>query len=435
MESQALHDLTVKVIFPLVFYTFHGWLATAMAIWALFHPYNAYYFPFTKWQIPCTPGIFPKRRNKLSQAVATTITDTLLTTTDIKGQAENLVTNDNIYVAVDSIVDAVLSEFRDTEQLHRLAQGLSELSPALLQQLVISIVEGLDKGADKRISVITEKIFDQIVLSARISAYQADELADRLMESVFTPDKIRSGLVFLLTPQNINALEESIHNHASGPYRLLARIIGVKRVCYECRNFLEKDSDGAKKLIVDLLKRFSIRDQLANRITNFNLRSLPVETVAKIRQNLISFVETFLVEHREDILVAVSRIESESMGTVQSAIIKFNPGSIPVEWITKTKRSISAFAYAYLKRGLGGLLEKAIPALGIYGLIARKIDLFSPQQLEAVVKRICKQELKWLEYLGAFIGLLLGLIQVAVNFGLFEKIWQVMQVIAHVFGR
>jgi uncharacterized membrane protein YheB (UPF0754 family) len=64
---------------------------------------------------------------------------------------------------------------------------------------------------------------------------------------------------------------------------------------------------------------------------------------------------------------------------------------------------------------LGELLEKAIPALGMYNVIATKIDLFTAQQLEALVKRICKQELKVLEWFGGLIGLMLGFVQILVN--------------------
>jgi uncharacterized membrane protein YheB (UPF0754 family) len=404
-----------KYAFPLIFYTLHGWLATAMAIWALFHPYNPIYVPGTNWVLPCTPGIFPKRRAKLAQAVAGTITDTLLTTTDIKAQAENLVTEQNIFLAVDGFVEAVLKEFRDTTKLHRLAHDLSELSPVFLQELVVATVDGVEQGRDKRIATITEKIFDQVILSVRISKHQADEIAARIMESVITSGNIRNELIRLLSPENIHALEESIQSHASTPYKLLARVIGVKRVCYEWRNFLEKEPAQAEKIINDLLARFAIQEQIASRIANFDLRSMPLQTIAKLRQQAIGLVEEFMVDHREDILTAVKHIQGEAMGTVQSAIIRFNPASLPGEWINRAKHDMAVFFYSYLKLELGNLLERAIPALGVYGMIARKIDLFTPQQLEAVVKRICRSELKWLELLGAFIGFWLGGLQVLIN--------------------
>ncbi len=172
MEIAAVTTIVVKYIFPPVFYAFHGYIATAMAIAALFRPYEAWFVPFTNWQIPCTPGIFPKRRNKLAQAVAGTITDTLLTTEDVKRQVETLVTEQNIYLAVDKFVDAILREFRDTDKLHRLARDISELSPALLQQYVVSIVDAVEKGSDRRVASIVEKLFDHVVMNIRISKEQ-----------------------------------------------------------------------------------------------------------------------------------------------------------------------------------------------------------------------------------------------------------------------
>jgi uncharacterized membrane protein YheB (UPF0754 family) len=404
-----------KYIFPPAFYAFHGWIATEMAIWALFHPYDAWYFPGTKIAIPCTPGIFPKGRAKLAQAVAQTITDTLLTTEDIKAQAEQLVTQENLYRAIDLFFDAILKEFRDTTKLHRLAQDIAELSPAVLEQLIVSIIDAVESGKDQRVAIVTEKIFDQVVLSARISLDQANDIAARVMETVVTPQHLRQAIISLLSPQNIVALDESIQAHASGPYRLLARIIGVKRVCYEWRNFIEKEPEEADRILAELTKRFGIKDQIALQIANFDLRSLPLQTIAHIKQSVINFVEAFILERKVDILDSVKRIENEAMSTVRSAIVRFNPESIPRDWLDRAKRDTASFCYSYLQRELGELLEKAIPQLGMYSLIARKIDLFTPRQLEEIIRRLCKTELKWLAYLGGFIGGWLGLVQIAVN--------------------
>ena len=403
-------EFCLKIVLPLVLYAAHGWFATWLAITLLFHPYEPKRLLF--WEIQ---GIFPKRRSKLSQAVAGTITDTLLTTSDIKAQADTMVTEQNIYLAVDGIVGAVLTEFRDTTKLHRLANELSELSPAFLEQVMLALIEGVEQGKHKNIAQITERIFDQIVLSVRISRPQADEAAAWIMESIVTPLNIRQELIRMLSPQNIAALDESINEHASGPYKFVARIIGVKRVCYEWRNFLEKEPQQAEKIIADVLKHFNTQDQISMRIANFDMRSLPLHTIAQIRLQAISLVQEFLVTQKEAIINAVHNIQGPAQNTVQSVIIRFNPESIRPEWLERVKQAMAAFCYAYLKKELGNLLERAIPQFGVYGIIARKIELFSPQELEKVIQRICKQELKALEMFGLFIGLWLGFLQVALN--------------------
>jgi uncharacterized membrane protein YheB (UPF0754 family) len=404
-----------NVLLPPVLYMVHGFVATVMAIWLLFHPYEPWYIPGTRIQIPLTPGIFPKRRSKLATAVASTVTETLLTPSDIREKAEALLTESNIYLSVDLFVESILIEFRDTTKLHRLASDIAELSPTLLHHWLASTIDSLESGNDKRIAAITEKIFDSVLLSVRISLDQANEFAARLMEAFMTPQRVRGALITLLSPQNINALDESIQAHASGPYKILARIIGVKRVCYEWRNFLEKEPDESHKIISDLIKRFGIKDQIALQIANFDMRSLPLQTIARIKENLVSFVESVLITHREDLLSSVTKIENEAMGSVRAAIIHFNPASLPKPWIDRVKQDLSNFAYSYLKRELGVLLEKAIPALGMYTLIARKIDLFTAKQIEELVYRICRQELRALELFGGFIGLFIGIAQIIVN--------------------
>lgn len=407
--------LFFEIAFPPILYTVHGWFATWMAVGALFRPYEAWYVPFTKWQIPCTPGIFPKRRATLAQAVAGTVTDTLLTTEDIKRQVQTLVTEQSIYLAVDGFVDAILTEFRDTDKLHRLARDLSEVTPALLKQYVVSLIEGLERGRDRKFASIVEKLFDQVVMSARITKDQSYELADRIMENMLTAPQVRTFLIGTLTGANIVALDDSIQRHATPPLKLLARLINVKNVCTEWRKFLESEPDKSDKVIADLLRRFEIREQIAGKIASFDMRSMPMQSVANLRKNAIAFTESFVVDHKQDILAGMERIQGEAMGTVHTAIIRFNPGSLAPEWLEKIKRHVTTFIHSYLKRELGALLERAIPALGAYQLIAHKIEQFSPQQLEQVVLRICRKELKALEMLGAIIGFWLGLVQVCVN--------------------
>ncbi len=145
------------------------------------------------------------------------------------------------------------------------------------------------------------------------------------------------------------------------------------------------------------------------------MRNMPLQTVEKFRDNVVSFVEGFIIEHKTDLVELVRRLQDEAMGTVRAAILRFNPESIPKERVAKVKEDVASFAHAYLKRELGNMLEHAIPALGMYTLIATKIDHFSSEQLEALVKRICKRELEALEWFGAGIGAIMGLIQIFVN--------------------
>ncbi len=362
----------LKYVFPPVFYGFHGWIATWLAIMMLFHPYKPFYI--FGWQLPLTPGIFPKRRATLAQKVATTITETLLTPADIKAQADVLVTEKNIYSAVDLFIDTVLHEFRDTAKLHRLAQDIADLSPAFVQHYIESLIDSVEQKRDQRVAIMTQKIFDQSVQSLRVNLDQANEIANRIMEAVLTPDHVRNFLLGILTPQNINAMDESIQQLASGPYKLLARIIGVKRICYEWRNYLDKEPDECKRIIADLMARFGIRDQIAIKIANFDMRNMPLQTVEKMRENIVNIVEGFIVEHKSDLLELSRRLQDEAMGTVRAAIIRFNPESVPKEKLLKAKQDLATFAHSYLKRELGGMLERAIPALGMYSLIATKIN-------------------------------------------------------------
>ena len=404
-----------KIAFPPMFYGFHGWLATKMAVAALFRPYNVHYFPFTNIQIPLTPGIFPKRKAKLAQAVASTITDTLLTPADISHQAELLVTEDNIYAAVNVFVESILREFRDIDKLHRLASDIADFTPAIFQQLVNSLISELSQSDTSKITIILDKIFDEVILTAKLSYEQSNNISLRIMEEVITPQKVRVVLLNLLTPHNIASLEESIQTHGTTAYKILAKIIGVKRVCNELKNFLENEPVSSHELLSDIIRRFAIRDQITVSLANFDLKNIPLQSIANLKSSFITISQSFLIDHKNDILNAVSRLESEAIQTVREAIIHFNTASIKDNWIAKAKKDFSGFAYVYLKREIGELVSRALPKLGMYDLISNKIDLFSPQQLESLVHRICKNELWLLELLGGIIGLFMGILQIFVN--------------------
>jgi uncharacterized membrane protein YheB (UPF0754 family) len=398
-----------------LFYAFHGWIATKMAIWALFHPYNAWRIPGTNWIVPGTPGIFPKRRDKLARAVASTVTETLLTSEDIKLQAETLVTEENIHIATDALVESILAQFRDTTNLHKLAASLADISPTLLEHLVWSVIDGIKKGNTQRVATVTEKIFDQLVLSVRITDEQAAFLSKRLMEVVITPDRIRRLSIALLNENNVDAIDESIEAHAGLVYRIAARVIGVRRVCRQWRSFFEQEPIAAEEFIIDLIERFRLKEQLAQQIANLDLRAMPLQAITNLRRDMVDYISSFLVENSDAILSTVRKIEAEARGTVASAIIRFNPEALPSPWLARLKDDLALFAHQYLKRELGILLERALPRLGMYGLITRKIDLFTPQQLEKLIYSLCEQELKWLAILGGIIGAWLGLIQIGVN--------------------
>jgi uncharacterized membrane protein YheB (UPF0754 family) len=403
------------IIVPPLLGGIHGFAATWMAVWFLFRPYEAKFIPGTRIQLPLTPGIFQKRRSKLSQAVAATVTETLLTTADIRAKVETLLTESNIYLAVDLFIESVLIEFRDITKLHKIASDLAELSPTLLHHLLASTIDSIETGKGHRLAAIINKIFDELLLPARITPEQSLAISNFLMDTVITPAKVRSMLLILLSPQNINSLDDSIQTHAGTAYRILARLIGVKRVCSECRNFLEKEVDESQRVLGELIKRFRLQEQITQQIANFDLRSLPLQTVSRCRENLVIFVESFLLTYRNDLLQTVSKMETEAMSTVRAAIIQFNPTSVSPTWINRVKQDLANFSYMYLKRELGVLLEKAIPALGMYSLISQKIDLFTSEQIESVVKRICSQELFWLEIFGGIIGFFYGILQILVN--------------------
>jgi uncharacterized membrane protein YheB (UPF0754 family) len=60
-------------------------------------------------------------------------------------------------------------------------------------------------------------------------------------------------------------------------------------------------------------------------------------------------------------------------------------------------------------------VEKALEeGLDVQAIVERKVAAFPVERLEALVLEVAARELRWIEVLGGVLGLLIGLLQVAV---------------------
>ncbi len=417
--SWLTHSVTQPVFwFQPVFYTFHGWLATEMALWMLFHPYNPVYIPGTKIQLPFTPGIFPRGRRNLSVSIANTITDILLTKDDIKKQAQKLITEENIFTALDAILSSVLSELKDITHIRRIYRYVDNLLPPLLQKLLNDFILALESGEEKQFEAIFNQLYQRVLPKIRLEEDQARFLAKMLFENWATPPTLRNALINALTPETIDILDESIRAKVGGVSGFILKFVDTKKGFYQFRHFLTDEIEEAEQMIAELIVKLNLQERIAQSMVKLTPQQLPVETLESMRVYLLDATKKMLVTHREDVVQSVCNLSEEATHSITSSMMHIDFTKASESWLPGLKRDLASFIYTYLHKELENLLSKALPAISLNTVIIEKIDQFSAQELEETIQKICHRELRWLAFLGAFLGFWLGLVSNVLSYWL-----------------
>lgn len=402
--------------FQPLFYTLHGWLATEMALWMLFHPYEPKFLPGTKFQLPFTPGIFPRGRHKLSRAIAHTITEILLTQEDIKKQAEKLITQDNIYRALDALMDSIGQELRDISHIRRIHRHVDKFVPPLLEKLLRDSIANLEAGDEKHFQAIVEPLFNRVIPYLTISEAQAGLVAKSICHTIVTPANVRQILIDILIPENIALLDSAIRQRVTGFQGLVLRFVDISKSFSEFRLFLIDEVEEAETVIAQALEHLAVEQKVQQQVLKFSPQQLPVETLEEVKLTVIDSLRKALITHQEAIIQVASQLSEEATQAITRSLVHVDYKTLAKTWLPGFKRDLARFIYTYLNKELEHLLSMALPAISLNTVIVAKIDQFSAQQLEETIQRICHRELRWLAFLGAFLGFWLGLVSNMVSY-------------------
>jgi uncharacterized membrane protein YheB (UPF0754 family) len=406
--------------FQPLFYALHGWLATEMAIWMLFHPYKAKYIPGTDIQLPLTPGIFPRGRANLSRSIADTVTRTLLTEADIHRQAEKLVTEENLLRCIEGVLDSIERELRMPEQLRSIYRYGEEVIPDLLNQLTGSLIDNLESGKSTHLQALLPEIMDRALSSTRLSYDQGEFLANAIFDTLLTPAYLRQVLVEGLSDTNIMRIDKGLSEQVGGLKGLLMRFAGIDKGLLKLRDYLDTEPAEAESRITELLDQLEIREKLAERISNFSFEALPTETREALLAYATGILTETLVDHRQEIGEAVSRWSGRASRMMINRILQVDLRAWLNEKRPDLKLELARFLKRYLDRELDLIVRRMLPAIDIGQMILEKLDQFSNEQLEQMIYGICRRELRWMAFLGAFLGFWLGLVSNVINYWLQE---------------
>jgi uncharacterized membrane protein YheB (UPF0754 family) len=389
--------------FQPVFYSLHGWIATEMALWMLFHPYEPKFIPFTRLQIPFTPGIFPRGRKKLSVSIANTITDLLLTEEDIHRQTERIVTEENIYKAIDSISGSIYRELQDVTHLRRIYRYLDDVLPSFAEGLVTRLVENLREGDQSAALQAISQFISHILGKIQLSQSQADRLANLVLTDLLPADAIRQGLVCILSEENSYRIQQSVRKRIQGWQGFFLRFVDLQDALIKARDYLRDNPNAGNAMVAELTVELKLKEKLADFLV-----ALPLHRLDMAHSPLVDMIKQGLIDHQLIVAQAISGLSGDITQAITAQLLRLD---LPwVKWLPPLKRDAAKFIYTYLHRELAHLIGKALPAISLKDVIIDKIDRFSAQELENTIQRICRNELRTLAYLGAFLGFWLGLV-------------------------
>lgn len=384
----------------------------------LFHPYEAKFIPGTKIQLPLTPGIMPRGRANLSRSIADTVTSTLLTEADIHQQAEKLITEDNLVRSIEAILDSIEREFHNTEQIRSLYRYGDEVIPGLLSQLATGVINELEGERTSKLRDWIHQLLRQGLTQAKVGYPQAEFMTDILFSTLLTPPYLRKIVVDGLTEGNILLIERSISQQVGGVKGFLARFMGIDETLQKLKDFFESQPTEAEARITDMLDKLEIRERLAERISNFAFEDLQPETQEAVIGYATSLLSEALSDHRPEITQAIANWSGAGSRMVINRLLQLNLKQWLNEKRPDLKRELARFLNRYLHRELELMIARILPVLNIGQMIVEKLEQFSNQQLEEMIYGICRRELRWLAFLGAFLGFWIGLSSILMSYWL-----------------
>jgi uncharacterized membrane protein YheB (UPF0754 family) len=404
--------------FQPAFYAVHGWLATEMALWMLFHPYEAKYVPGTRLRLPFTPGILPRGRENLFQSIADTVTTTLLTEEDIRKQAEKLITEENLVAVIEAVLNSVERELHSTEQIRRIYRYGETVVPDLLQQTFNSVLGSMESGKTSKTRTLMMDVLGQLLPTLQLNYHQAEFLTDALFNTLLTPAYIRHMLVEGLSEGNILLIEKGISTQIGGVKGILVRFMGVEKTLTQLRDFCKAQPEDAEARITEFLDKLEVRERLAERVSQFSFAELQPETRDALLGYTVALLTETISDNRAEIQDTLAKWSGIASRMVINRVMQINLKSWLNEKRPDLKKELARFLNRYLHRELALMIRGILPALGIGAMIVDKLGQFTNAQLEHMIYGICKRELRWLAFLGAFLGFWLGLVSNVINYWL-----------------
>jgi uncharacterized membrane protein YheB (UPF0754 family) len=383
-----------------------GYYTNDLAIKMLFRPYRA--VKIGELVIPFTPGLIPRNQDRLAQRISNAIMSSLLTPEEMHKVAQRLLQTERMQAAIQWILELALTQVRaDTEQ--KTAKILASILRDFVGQSLPRVIAVL-AHQDDFLEVQFNQIFDQILLDYHLDDDQAAQLADWVVDEALPPEALRLGLINFLTDRNIIILDEGLREKTSGPFWVVANLLGAKDTLLRLRSFCIEEREVCNARIRELVVSLGLQQRLGEWLGSLSLQSLPDATVLQLRQNFRESVRVYLQTKGENVLQKLSdTVNWEDTATV--ILERLQSSEVVVASLDMVSQELALVLERYLEKDLEQLVEQAIPILNLDQVIMERVKATEPEALEEAIQGIVKSELQAIVNLGGILGLGIGLFQ------------------------
>ncbi len=398
-------SLPLNLMLPPILGTLIGYFTNDIAIRMLFRPYRPWYVG--RYRLPFTPGLIPSNQGRLASRIADTITRSLLTPEELQNIARRLLQLERTQAAIYWLLQTALNQVKLEEYKARTAKILAGILHDFLGQSLPRLLRILARQEDFLAEQINQ-IFDRFLLEFRLSATQAEQVADWLLELVLTPDLLRRALVDFLTDETIDVIDQDLREQTTGTYWVVANFFGVRNGLMRLRRFCIEEPETANQRLAELMQSLGLKSRLTELIQELSLQNLPVLTMHKLRKQLRELVREYLQTDGP----ALIRNLSNSLNWDEIAhliLTRLRSSSIMNSSLSLISEELALIIERYLEKDLEQVIAQVIPILDIDQAIIDRVNATSPADLEAGIQGIVRSELQAIVNLGGILGLLVGL--------------------------
>jgi uncharacterized membrane protein YheB (UPF0754 family) len=281
--------------------TIHGYGAAWLAIWMLFHPYNAVkLFGITIWP----QGMIPRHREKLAQSIGNavgnelvsqqTVFDALFETSFFQRKVEDFVgsyTDDLLARVYPSFIDALPSQARAPilDTISALQYRLAEYIAEMLRSE--ETAEAIERFVDKQVDELLERRLGEMVKDESLDRVIdfVEQQVQRLVATEGFEDKVHdfvSGrldelsrsnatLAETFTPETIGFIKERIDQQVPPIVHHLAEIATSQTTRKQIGALIKLEVDQYYEQLSLLKKIFISRDRIHREVDDLVNKTLP----------------------------------------------------------------------------------------------------------------------------------------------------------------
>ena len=384
----------IEFLVPPAFGALIGYFTNYVAIKMLFRPLRPYYL-FGR-RIPFTPGLIPSKREKLAEAIAKVVKENLLTEEVIRKRLNEEKIKQNLEVLVSKFIDELL--LKGDSYYKELLKGVGDEEVGSLLDFK-SLEKGLEPAVDGIVKSLDGKSLEELLPPSLKKKFWG--FIDEKTEEITTK--------LLSLSQSLEFRDLVYHSVRSGVEKIKSYIPIISDRLVE--SISEKFSQQVLKLIEDAAKN----EKLKLKVSKFiwvelqKLLSKPIDLSGERGENL----KLAIKEAAESVL---DRLKRKRLSEVAEERFVLEIVSALKEFLKKRKEFLSELVADRLLRVIEVELPVILESVDIESLVRERVNSLPIEEVEEIVLKLIREELRYITLLGGVLGFFIGLLQLTLRY-------------------